>query len=145
MIVFPRYKIPRHYKFYHQRKNNLKEIRRKHPWRDYSLSKQAGYIYFANIIWSCICIKLFIHYKTSITSNNFNRAHYWIYIYIFGKSPSCLNRRLLRNFKTRTAVWIIFIKIERFRIFPSSAIKNWKDTKHINIHENVQNIQRLNN
>ena len=31
MIVFPRYKIPRHYKFHHQRKNNLKEIRRKHP------------------------------------------------------------------------------------------------------------------
>ena len=34
MIVFPRYKIPRHYIFHHQRKNNLKEIR-KHPRRDY--------------------------------------------------------------------------------------------------------------
>ena len=37
------------------------------------------------------------------------------------------------------------IYLKRFVIFTSSAIKNWKDTKHINIHENAQNKQRFKN
>ena len=51
---------------------------------------------------------------------------------------------VIRNFKTRTAVWIIFIKnVSGYS--PSSTIKNWKDTKHINIHENAQNKQTFKN
>ena len=32
-----------------------------------------------------------------------------------------------------------------FRDIPIISNKNWKDTKHINIHENAQNIQRFKN
>ena len=81
MIVFPRYKIPRHYKFHYQRKIIWKKWEENIP-EETTLSKPVGYFDFANIIWSCICIKLIIHYKTSITSNIFKCVHDWKYIYI---------------------------------------------------------------
>ena len=48
MIVFPRYKIPRHYKFHRQQKFNLKKIRRNIP-EETTLSKPVGYFDFSNI------------------------------------------------------------------------------------------------
>ena len=46
MIVFPRYKIPRHYKFHRQQKFNLKE---ENIPEETTLSEPVGYFELANI------------------------------------------------------------------------------------------------